>query len=208
LPKTTSKDTPRRGPAAQSSPPGRIKIMNALKSLLKDKEFSSITWSDIAMTAGVNEGLIYRYFKDTRNLLYQVLKKLLEDYETRLDLDLNGIEGALNKLRKLIWSTINFYSSDRVFARILLLEVRSFPGYYKSETYRLVQEYAEVIMALIREGIERGEIREDISPWHLRQVILGGIEHLCLPGLIFNREISPDDLTDNFFQILVDQIRK
>lgn len=199
------------GPKARSQPPGRIKIMNALRSLLEEKEFSAITWAEIAKTAGVNEGLIYKYFKDSHNLLYQVLKELLEDYRARLVLEIKGIEGSLNRLRKLIWSTINFYSTDRVFARILLLEVRSFPDYYHSETYQLVTKYANMILEIIEEGIQAGEIRDDIPPKQLRQVVLGMIEHLCLPGLLFDRDMSPDILTQDICKVLyrgIERVRK
>jgi len=191
-----------------SSPPGRAKITGALKSLLREKEFSAITWSEIAKTAGVNEGLIYKYFKDSRNLLYQVLKEQLQDYLARLDLDLKGIEGALNKLRKLIWSTISSYSSDRVFGKILLLEVRSFPDYFQSETYQLVKKYAKIILEIIEKGIEAGEIRDDIPPKQLRQTVLGMIEHLCLPGLLFERDMSPDILTQDICKVLYEGIEK
>ena len=47
--------------------PGYIKIVGALKLLLKEKEFNAITWAEIARTAGVNEALIYKYFHDKRN---------------------------------------------------------------------------------------------------------------------------------------------
>jgi len=195
-------------PKARSQPPGRIKIMNALRSLLEEKGFSAITWAEIAQTAGVTEGLIYKYFKDSHNLLYQVLKELLEDYNARLFLEIKGIEGSLNRLRKLIWSTINFYSSDRVFSRILLLEVRNFPDYYHSETYQLVKEYANMILEIIKEGIQAGEIRDDIPPKRLRQVILGMIEHLCLPKLLFDRDMSPDILTQDICTVLFKGIER
>ena len=189
-------------PKTRSQPPGRIKIMNALRSLLEEKEFSAITWAEIARTAGVNEGLIYKYFKDRRNLLHQILREYLEGYLERFKFDLKGIEGALNKLRKLIWGTIDLYSSNRVFAKILLLEVRNFPGYFQSETYHLVQDYAKMILEIIEEGIQAGEIRDDIPPKQLRQVILGMIEHLCLPGLLFDRDMSPDILTQDICKVL------
>ena len=179
--------------------------MNALRSLLEEKEFGAITWAEIARTAGVTEGLIYKYFKDKRNLLHQVLKEYLEDYFEHVKFDLKGIEGALNKIRKLIWGNINMYSSNRVFAKILLLEVRNFPGYFHSETYRLIQEYAKFILEIIEEGIQTGEIRDDIPPAYLRQIILGAIEHLCLPYIIFNKEIDPDVLTENLCKTLFER---
>jgi len=195
-------------PKARSQPPGRIKIMNALRSLLEEKEFSAITWTEIAQTASVNEGLIYKYFKDKRNLLHQVLKEYLVDYFEPLKFELKGIEGTLNKIRKLIWVNINMYSSNRVFAKILLLEVRNFPGYFHSETYHLVQEYANMLLEIIEEGIQAGEIRDDIPPKQLRQIVLGMIEHLCLPGLLFGRDMSPDILTQNICKVLYEGMEK
>ncbi|MBE9545213.1 MAG: TetR/AcrR family transcriptional regulator, partial [Proteobacteria bacterium] len=58
-------------------PPGRIKIAQALKYLLEEKEFSAITTAEIAKNAGVTEALIYKYFKDKRDLLHQVLSEYL-----------------------------------------------------------------------------------------------------------------------------------
>ena len=58
---------------AKAYPPGRIKIADALRGLLEQKEFNAITTAEIARSAGVTEALIYKYFKDKRDLLHQVL---------------------------------------------------------------------------------------------------------------------------------------
>lgn len=183
-------------------PPGRVKIKNALILLLRDKSFSTITTAEIAKTAGVTEALIYKYFQDKRDLLHQLLQEYLEEYIIQFNQDLKGIKGALNKLRKLIWTHINVYSTNRVFARILLIEVRNHQDYYHSETYQLVKVYGNVMLELIEEGVAKGEIRSDIPMKLMRQCILGSIEHICLTGIIFNREMSPDQMTDDLCEFL------
>ena len=190
------------------SPPGRLKIMKALRDLLEEKEFSAITWADIARTAGVNEGLIYKYFKDTRNLLHEVLKEFLRPYLARMQRELKGQKGAPERLRKIIWIHFDIYNSDRVFAKILLLEVRNYPGYFQSETYKLIQRYAGILYDIIREGMEKGEIRNDLSPRTLRQIIIGSVEHCCLPGVIFGKKWSPEVLTEDLCTILFKGIQK
>ena len=189
-------------------PPGRIKIGDSLRLLLEKKDFGSITTAEIAKTAGVTEALIYKYFKDKRDLLYQVLREYLEHYDARFELDVRGIKGALNKLRKVIWSHINVYATDRVFAKILLVEVRSFPDYYNSEPYMLVKKYSNILKSIIEEGIQNGEIRDDISPSIMMQVILGALENICLSAVIFDREISPDDLSEYLCELLFRGIKK
>jgi len=191
-----------------SDPPGKIKIAEALRSLLKEKDFNSITTADISRTSGVNEALIYRYYKDKRGLLHTVLAEYLEDYIETMELNRKGIKGTVNKLRKLIWDMIYLHHKDRVFSKILLLEVRNFRGYWESETYQIVRQYSKSMLNLIKEGIDAGELRDDISPSHIRQVILGAIEHLCLPGVIFGHDISPDKMTDDLCDVIFEGIVK
>ena len=192
----------------KSLPPGRIKITQALKLLLEKKEFSAVTTAEIAKQAGVTEALIYKYFKDKRDLLHQVLREYLEQYQIQVENDLKGIKGALNRLRKLIWSHINVYATNRVFAKILLLEVRNYPDYYKSETYELVKIYSDTVLRIIEEGIRNKEIREDLEPKLIRLGIIGSIEQVCLSGVVFGREISPDDITENLCEFIFQGIER
>ena len=188
-------------------PPGQIKIVKALKELLAQKEFSAITTAEIAKTAGVTEALIYKYFRDKRDLLHQILADYLKTYGVVLETDLKGIKGALNKLRKLIWSHINVYANNRVFAKVLLIEVRNYADYYRSDTYELVKIYSNTVLSIIEEGASNGEIRADIPAKMIRQTILGSIEHVCLSGIVFEREMDPEEITDHLCEILFDGIR-
>ncbi len=190
------------GLPAKKFPPGRVKIANALRTLLEQKEFNAITTAEISRQAGVTEALIYKYFKDKRDLLHQILREYLEQYSLRVQDDLRGIKGTLNKLRKLIWSHINVYATNRVFARILLIEARNHSDYYHSDTYELVRAYSDAVLAILAEGVTSGEIRDDISIKLIRQIILGSIEQVCLTGITFEREIDPDGLTEEICEII------
>lgn len=183
-------------------PPGRVKIVKALRLLLEKKEFNGITTAEIAREAGVTDALIYKYFKDKRDLLHQVLSEYLNQYGVQLKSDLKGIKGALNKLRKLIWSHINVYATNRVFAKILLIEVRNHPDYYHTDTYELVRAYSNVVLEILEEGIQNGEVRKDVPVHLIRQVILGSIEQVCLTGITFERAIEPDELTEDLCEII------
>ena len=197
-----------KGGKKRSFPPGRIRIADSLRLLLEKKDFSSITTAEIARTAGVTEALIYKYFKDKRDVLYQDLREYLEHYDARFELDVKGIKGALNKLRKVIWSHINVYATDRVFAKILLVEVRSFPDYYTSEPYMLVKKYSNTLKSIIEEGVSNGEIRDDVSPSIIMHIILGALENICLTAVVFDRTISPDELSEYLCELLFSGIEK
>ena len=176
-------------------PVGGVKIREAFKALLEEKEFNAITTAQIARKSGVNEALIYKYFGDKRGLLHQVLSDYLDEYLGVMESELKGIKGTFNKLKKIFWSQMNLYESKRVLAKILLLEVRNYPGYFDSESYAQVQRYSRIVTEILKEGIKNGEIRSDIPVTSMRQVILGGIEHLCLPKIIYGKPFSAKELT-------------
>lgn len=192
----------------RTPPPGRQKIEKALKSLLENKEFGAITTAEIAKTAGVTEALIYKYFKDKRDLLYQVLARDLENHLEQAQLHLKGINGARNKIRKLIWFYLNAYAEERVFGQMVMLEVLSFHDFYQSAPYQVLKKFAILELGILKEGIETGEIRNDLPPALIRQVIRGSIENTCLAWVKISQKISPDELTENLCQLLFKGIEK
>ncbi|MGB5233215.1 MAG: TetR/AcrR family transcriptional regulator [Desulfoprunum sp.] len=191
-----------------SNPPGKLKIINAMRTLLDDRTFESLTISEIAAAAGVTEGLIYKYFKDKRDLLHHVLKEHYEHFLVQLDRDLQGIDGALNKLKKIIWSSIERYANHRVFARIILLEVRNSEEYFRSEAYALVRQYNRILIDIINEGIADGEIRDSLPPAYIRNAIFGAIEHSCLNRAIFNEPVSTNEVARIITDLLFHGIKR
>lgn len=183
-------------------PAGYIKILNAFRALIRERDFSTITWAEIAKTAGVNEALIYKYFKDKRGLLHHAMAEGLHHFISQLEISLKDVNGSLNKIKKLIWYHINSYNKNRIFARIQMIEVNSCQEYFQSDAYKLAKKYGRIILKILKEGVKNGEIRNDIRLKSLRQHILGAIELHCLPNVIFDREMSPDAITEDICKVL------
>jgi len=77
------------------------------------------------------------FFK--RDILHQVLSDHYREFMIQIRRDLKGIDGTLNRLQKIIWSCIDCYANHRVFAGIILLEVRNSDDYFKSQAYQQVR---------------------------------------------------------------------
>jgi AcrR family transcriptional regulator len=187
---------------------GRTKIAEALRLLLRDSEFNAITTARIAETSGMSEALLYRYFGDKRGLLHEVLRDFLQDYMDDLEQELEKVKGTVNKLKTIIRYHFHLFETNRVLAKILLLEVRNYPGYFESETYEQVRGYSNMIMEVFRQGVSNGDIKENISLPALRNAMLGGIEHTCLPKIVFKKAFSPDVMTEELCKILFSGILK
>ena len=194
-------------PKSSDDPAGYTKIMEAVKTLLAEKGFQDITWGEIARAAGVSEALIYQYFKTRQGLLYSVLAEYLKNFKSLIWNKLDEADGALNQVGALIYGLLSVYGGNRVFARILLLEVRSSQDYFESEAYALTREFGVKYLTTLEEGVKSGEIRADIPPTRMRQVLLGGVEHAILPYVIFQRSVDIDRLAGEITPLLIDAIR-
>ncbi|WDP90830.1 MAG: TetR/AcrR family transcriptional regulator [Desulfobacter sp.] len=188
-------------------PPSMIKLADALEKLLGEKDFNSISAAEISRTAEVNESLLYRYYKDKRGVLHFILHNYMVAFMSEIGRRVKEAKGALNKLQVLVRGHIAMYDTNRVFAKILLLEVRNFPGYFESDTYELIKTYGRIMTALISQGQESGEIRTDIPISRIRNMILGGIEHTCMAPVIFGHSISEDSV-DDMFKLLFEGISR
>ena len=176
--------------------------MKSLSDLMKTRDFHSITTAEIAKNAGVTEGLIYKYFKDKKDLLYQVLNGHFQIFHNHITEKIKPSQSSIEKLSIIIQTTIKGYAQNRVFARILLLEVRNSPNYFSSEAYKMVQIYSRTILDIIMQGIEALEIKQSVDPYALRQVILGAIEHACLSEIIFGKELDTKAASENICNII------
>src|SRR5947207_10103315 len=62
-------------------------ILDAAKGAFADKGFEGTSIADIARIAQISDGLVYRYFRNKRELLYEVLRQFYErillDLETQ-----------------------------------------------------------------------------------------------------------------------------
>jgi len=192
----------------KKQPPGKVKILSALSTLLETTDFVSIKIADIARTAGVTEPLIYKYFKDKRDVLYNLLQEYLESSLESLEDHLNKFDGTLNKIREFIYGFIHTYNNDRVIARVILLEVRNASDYYESKSYVILKQYNNLIFSVLEEGVQNGEIRDDIPIIHIGHLIFGTIDRSCLSPVIFNRPFDADATARYVTTMIFDAIKK
>ena len=189
-------------PENPASPPGRTRIMNSMVRLLEAREFNRITTAEIAREAEVTEGLIYKYFRDKKELLYQVLMELFRQIVDRIESEVAAVDGAHEKLAAFIRTSVASYAGSRVFSKIILLEVRNSPSFFASDAYGLVRQYSKMLAGILQDGMDAGELAPDLEIRTLREIIFGAIEHACLSCIIFNREIDVDRVAGQLCRVL------
>jgi TetR/AcrR family transcriptional regulator, fatty acid metabolism regulator protein len=153
--------------------PTEKKILTAASKIMYQNGFASSIMSAIAAEAGVTEPTLYQHFENKVNLLFSVVEWQTEHSFHFLNEHLQGITGAHNKLRKLIWAHLRYNDQHPEYITLVLTECRPNYNFYRSTAYKVIRKYAGTILSLIHEGIEEGVFRSDLNPRLIRAIILG-----------------------------------
>ena len=154
-------------------------ILDAAKGAFADKGFEGTSIADIARTAQISDGLVYRYFRNKRELLYEVLRKFYERILLDLETQVFKHDGFSARLEALIRRHLEVFVSDTDLCRLFISEVRTASDYEGSSIQELNRLYTSVLIRIVKDAVKTGEVRSDVNPKLLRDVIFGAIEHLA-----------------------------
>jgi len=176
----------------------RQSIIQAAIEVFGKGSFQNSSIFEIAQRANVAEGTIYQYFKNKDDLFFSIPVEKTKEFCEELDLHLQGITGAFNKIRKFIWYYLHFFKMNPEYGRILMLEMRVSRSFVKTDTYRFLRTSTSQILEIIREGQEEGIIRKDVDIYIIRQLILGMLEHIVTRWLLKGEKY---DLMQHYDQV-------
>lgn len=159
-------------------------IIQAAIEVFSKNSFQSSSISEIAKRANVAEGTIYQYFNNKEDLFFSIPIEKTKEFCRELELHLQGITGALNKIRKFIWYYLYFFKMNSDYGRTLMLEMRVSKSFIKTKAYRSFKNFTNRILEIIQEGQREGIIRKDVNIYIIRQLILGILEHMVTRWLL------------------------
>jgi TetR/AcrR family fatty acid metabolism transcriptional regulator len=159
-------------------------IIDAAIEVFSRKGFQNSTISEIAQKASVAEGTIYQYFKNKEDLFFSIPIDKTKEFFNELELHLQGITGAMNKLRKFVWYYLYHLQENPEYARALMLEMRVNRNFAKAKAFEAYRPLTHKILKIIEEGQEEGKIRKDVNMYNIRHLILGMLEHLVTRWLL------------------------
>ncbi len=186
-------------------PAKRKKILASATQVFSEKGFSDATISDIAKGADLVASGIYKHYSGKEEILFTIIEIFLTESFEKLSDHLEGIQGAENKLRKAIWFHCWNYARNKPLIKIVL-ESRSYLRFYRSLAYEAMRRYAALFTAVIREGMDLGEIGCLSSPELLRDMILGTVDHIAINWTIKD-DPNTLDQADGIFELIMSAVK-
>jgi AcrR family transcriptional regulator len=163
-----------------------------------EKGFQGAAVSEIAARVGVVEGLVFRYFPTKRDLLNEVLRALYEPLIADVGEGFACITGLRGRLRFIVWRHLRFYTETPAFARLILHEVRTSPGYATSQLHDFNVRYTDFLRQTLRQAVVDGELAAELDYELIRSMVYGGLEHLMWPVLYGKSRVDVERLADRF----------
>jgi AcrR family transcriptional regulator len=180
----------------------RQEILSAAREVFSEKGYESASMAVIAARVGVVEGAIYRHFPSKRDLLFECIRDYYAPLIERSRAELSHIQGTRNRLRFGIRRQLKGFAEEPGFCRLIIEEIRPRSDYHESVVRELNRDLTSMVLETIREGIALGELREDIRPATIRDVVFGGIEHLAWQALTGSAPLQVDRLADELTDLI------
>jgi AcrR family transcriptional regulator len=189
-------------PRARRRADRRREILEAAREIFSKKGFQRASMAEIAARVGVVEGAIYKHFASKRDLLFETIRGYYAPLIESTREELAGIQGTRNRLRFVIWRQLRGFAEEPGFCRLIIEEIRPRSDYHESVIRELNRESTSVALGIIQEGVDAGELREDLSPATIRDVIYGGIEHLAWKALSGRGPLEVERLADELTELI------
>lgn len=178
-------------------------IIAAAHDVFVEHGFVGTKMVEIAARTGVAEGTVYLYFKNKNALLLAVVGKF---YKQLTKGAAEGIQDIRDTHKRLEFLARHHLVSCLSEWRILELVVglyRHMPEYESEGHYKFNKAYVAVFNSVVREAVNRGEVRKDIPLWIIRDLFYGSLEYSARTHLL--RSGGSDDIeliVKNVMQVL------
>ena len=171
-------------------------ILEAAREIFADRGYGEATVAEIAARTGVAEGTVYSYFETKRALLIAVMERFYDDLIRDTASGLAAVRGTENRIRFVIRRHLETFTADPGLCRVIIREARPDVALYDEAIVEQNRRYTGLTLHVLEEGVASGELRGDILPSVIRDLIYGGIEHAVWRFVFADGQLELGPLAD------------
>ena len=148
------------------------KILDALQTLLEDRNLQTISVSEIAQTAGIGKGSIYYYFPSKDSIVDALVERNYEKpLETAKNLARQTDISPFTRMAMIFQACRNSTSAFHAQKGTALPDAKEDAFLHQKYVSHMIAEMKPVLAEIIRQGIQQGEIHFD-RPEALAEIVL------------------------------------
>lgn len=178
-------------------------IIEAAVEVIAENGYHNSQVSKIAQKANVADGTIYLYFKNKEDILISVFKEKMGHFIEKIGHAINEKESASEKMLTLIQMHYKQLTESPYLAIVTQLELRQSKQGLRVEINKVLKSYLDVIDLIIEQGMEEKEIRDDLNPRLVRQMIFGTLDETVTSWVMKSQHYSLVDQAEEVHQLLM-----
>ncbi|HDY82189.1 MAG TPA: TetR/AcrR family transcriptional regulator [Halieaceae bacterium] len=157
-------------------------IMTAATRLFADEGFHGTSTRKIAAATGVSEGTLFHYFSTKNVLLLAILDDFYGGLITSAQEGMQEVTGTQERLLFLARNHLRALMENqalmmRLIQVYLSVDVNYLKDYKNSPIHDLNYRYTRIFDNVVREGMERGDLKADLKLPAVRDLFFGGLEY-------------------------------
>lgn len=189
-------------------------IVDAALSLFVERGFAATRLDDVAERAGVSKGTVYLYFDSKEALLAEAVGRdigpMLGEFARRIDDESLSASALIEIFMRRWWSLLSASKLQGV-PKLMVSESGNFPELARHFVVNFIARMQdEVLAAVLRKGIARGEFAPMDVPYAVRVLIHGLVfmpVWLHSLGKVDPRELDPQRYLDCWLDLTLRGLR-
>ncbi|WP_027339622.1 TetR/AcrR family transcriptional regulator [Halonatronum saccharophilum] len=183
--------------------PKKEQILLAAIDAFSKKGANQTTMQEVATTAGVGKGTIYRYFKNKEELATAIIEYGIERLSEIIVSEISELDNPLEKLKKIIDVKLNFYSNHYEYGKFLIRHIWGYRNKFEDHIKRIRKGHTSIIEGVIAEGISSG-IFKDMDVETTAVALIGGVNITVMHWVIFSDEFPADKIRTELNKLYLD----
>lgn len=186
----------------------RERIIEAAARVFARKGFFNASVSEIAAEAGVGKGTIYGYVSSKDDLFFAVFEWIAETSWTQARIGVTALgASASDKLRALSRSLLDQWTDmHELYGLIMEFWSASASSRHRDRFMDMFRQiyshFRGIVSGLVREGMERGEYRNDVDPDAVAAALVGTWDALILQAW-FDDTFDLENTTERFLSVVI-----
>jgi AcrR family transcriptional regulator len=185
----------RRPPPDELVERRRNEIIEAAYEVFSTQGYATAGIADIAEKLGIGHGTFYRYFKNKRDILDQVVDYGVERIVSALELETaepaTTLDGFRDQLRHIGERLFSLLDTDPGVGSVVLLEATSIDEEMTQRVLGLLDTFGALAGAFLKNGVSQGFLRADLDTDSVGRALTA----LTLPALFaaIRGEAGPEE---------------
>ena len=177
-------------------------ILKAVEKVLKDRRLDEVTMDQVAETAGVGKGTVYRYFEDKEDLFFQMIQVFLKDESDAVAV---VAASALPPREKLIKVGETISEQIQLHGQyIRMMHAQHNPQRKQPGPHAVMREHHErldrILSQLFHDAEKAGLLRQNIDHETLLCVYKGTIFERAMRSVHMSADVPVAQLIDLILQ--------